>query len=271
MLRQMVFNDAEELLYSMLKRHGDINQVQFPYAMWVKGVQGRKLIAPVIKHRNAQGKPDLVISAKEAELQVDMARRQLLIRMRYGSVWTPEGSNGQFDEKTQTIDLPPTFGPESRRRERDMTWGEMLVRRRQMRQQADKDREQIAELAPAAAQPDAPPELAKHLQELLTDEQFCRQQSVYLDVELQMRPALSAGCLCFILVGCPVGIWFSRSDFLSSFMTCFLPVVLLYYPLMLCGTGLAKDGRYDVVSLVWGADGLMAAVGVVLFWRLLRK
>ena len=46
--------------------------------------------------------------------------------------------------------------------------------------------------------------------------------------EYQMRPALALGCLCFVLVGCPVGIWFSRSDYLSSFITCFLPIIVLY-------------------------------------------
>ena len=86
-----------------------------------------------------------------------------------------------------------------------------------------------------------------------------------------MRPALSAGCFCFILVGCPVGIWFSRSDYLSSFIVCFLPIVLLYYPLLLCGTGMAKDGRMDPMLLLWGANLIMALVGGVLFWRLMKN
>ena len=86
-----------------------------------------------------------------------------------------------------------------------------------------------------------------------------------------MRPALSLGCLCFVLVGCPVGIWFSRSDFLSAFITCFLPIVILYYPLMLCGTGMAKEGKFDIVSLVWAADGLMVILGVVLIFKLTRN
>jgi lipopolysaccharide export system permease protein len=92
-----------------------------------------------------------------------------------------------------------------------------------------------------------------------------------LDVELLMRPALSLGCLCFILVGCPVGIWFSRSDYLSSFITCFLPIVFIYYPLMLCGTNMAKDGRINPIPLVWCADAIMGALGVGLFVRLMRN
>jgi lipopolysaccharide export system permease protein len=90
-------------------------------------------------------------------------------------------------------------------------------------------------------------------------------------VELLMRPALSVGCFCFVLVGCPVGIWFSRNDYLSAFIVCFLPIVLIYYPLMLCGTGLAKEGHMDPALLVWGANLLMGLIGGTLFWRLLRN
>src|SRR5207249_782630 len=98
-----------------------------------------------------------------------------------------------------------------------------------------------------------------------------RLQILALQAELQMRPALSLGCLFFVLVGCPVGIWFSRSDYLSSFITCFLPIVFIYYPLMLCGTGMAKDGRFALMAAVWIADGVVALAGLVLLVRLLRS
>ena len=51
--------------------------------------------------------------------------------------------------------------------------------------------------------------------------------------------------------GRPVGILFARRDFLSAFMTCFLPIIVIYYPLMLFGTNLSKEGhaRADCVAL----------------------
>ena len=58
-----------------------------------------------------------------------------------------------------------------------------------------------------------------------------------------MRPALSLGCLCFVLIGGPIGIWTNRADFLSSFVIGFLPAVMLYYPMVMCGTNLGKDGK----------------------------
>src|SRR5262245_23746196 len=51
LLRAMVFQDIEELLYSTLRKHRTINSPSLSYSMFVKGVQGRKLIDPTFKRR----------------------------------------------------------------------------------------------------------------------------------------------------------------------------------------------------------------------------
>ena len=60
---------------------------------------------------------------------------------------------------------------------------------------------------------------------------FVREKNL-VEVEIYLRPALALGCLIFAMVGAPVGIWFSRADYLSSFVSCFLPTVMTYYPLL---------------------------------------
>src|SRR5262249_47436534 len=46
-----------------------------------------------------------------------------------------------------------------------------------------------------------------------------------VEAEYWMRPALAGGCLVFALIGCPVGIWANRSDYLSTFVVCWMPTV----------------------------------------------
>jgi len=58
---------------------------------------------------------------------------------------------------------------------------------------------------------------------------------------------------------------------LSAFITCFLPIVLIYYPLMLCGINMGRGGRFDPVVSTWAADALLAVVSLPLFRRLLRN
>jgi lipopolysaccharide export system permease protein len=272
LLRSLVFNDAEELLYSLLKKNNAITHSSMPYSMFVSGVKNKRLLNPVFKHRGNNGEINLVVQAREADLRVNLARKLLLVHMLHGTgAYTEDGSPFYFEDKVFDVELPDDWIKMKERRARDMTWQEMLEKRREFRAQIDKDNAELAARTPELESGSAPHDLGKHLDQLKGRIYYCKAQVTFLNVELNMRPALSLGCLCFILAGCPVGIWLSRSDYLSSFITCFLPIVFIYYPLVLCGTGLAKEGRYDLFTMVWGADILMGVVGAVLFWRLLRN
>jgi lipopolysaccharide export system permease protein len=270
LLRAMVFNDAEELLYSLLRKHQEIKYSSFPYQIFVKGVKGKTLLDPIFKRKSADGTIDWVAMAREAELQVLPSKGQVNIKMKKCIVWGENDASGRLDDKTLPVDLPRDFGKQGQRRPRDLTWQEILEKRVELRKKADDLHKRASFITSRQLLISAPGEMPhlKFFNEQITQ---IEQEIVALNVELQMRPALSLGCLFFILVGCPVGIWFSRSDYLSAFITCFLPIVFVYYPLMLCGTGMAKEGRINMIPLVWGADAIVGGVGVLLFWRLLKN
>jgi lipopolysaccharide export system permease protein len=270
-LRNLVLSDAEELLYSLLRRHGMVNHGQLPYAMFVKGVEGKKLISPIIKRKKTDGQIDLVARAREAVLRVDAIKNLMLIQMRFGVVTGDDGVNADFQERTFEVQLPDRLGRSDGVHTRDMTWPELTDKRVELVRVLEVIDEKIkARVAQTTLS--GPPLTLNNEIKLLNEKKKHDFQLVRLiDVEKLMRPALSLGCLCFILVGCPVGIWFSRGDYLSAFITCFLPIVLVYYPLMLCGTNLAKDGLFNMAVLVFGADIVIGLWGVVLFRRLLRN
>jgi lipopolysaccharide export system permease protein len=274
LLRAMVFNDAEELLYSIIQKNKCLRHNQMPYEMYVKDVQGRKLVSPVFKRR-AQGgqsnQTDVVAQAREAYMRVNMAKRQVLLHMRYGVATLEDGSPVYFEDREWEVPLPQNFGPESTKRPRDLTWQELRAKREQLQQQVDAKATEIALTASQQLMEGAPSSLPEHLKNLRFELAHLQSQIRYIDVEMQMRPALSFGCLCFILVGCPFGIWLGKSDYLSAFITCFLPICILYYPLMLCGTGMAKEGRINMYPLVWGANAVVGVIGLGLFWKLLKN
>jgi lipopolysaccharide export system permease protein len=276
LLRAMVLDDAEELLYSVLQRHSMVSHPNLPYAMFVKGVEGKKLVSPVIKRKNALGEIDFVAHAREAELHVDMTKKQpqLVILMRLGTSIS-ENKNGSapsainFDAQTFEVDLPPIN--QGVIRARDLTWVQLERRSGELLEEIDEAQEEIDDKERFIGHPKAPADLKANVDQLRAKQKVARQQIQYIKVEKLMRPALSLGCLCFILVGCPIGIWFSRGDYLSAFITCFLPIVVVYYPLMLCGTNLAKEARFNEAVLVFTADALVGLTGVLLFRRLLQN
>jgi lipopolysaccharide export system permease protein len=157
---------------------------------------------------------------------------------------------------------------------RDMTWQEVLQARREVRAEVDSAKRQLAEfvLQLAANNLHQPPAQLDDLNRFYHNQLRQKEQRLAgLDTELCMRPALAFGCLSFVLVGCPVGIWFSKSDYLSAFITCFLPIVLIYYPLQLCSTNLSKDGRVAPIVGLWAANALMAVMALPLFHKLLKN
>lgn len=268
-LRSMIFSDAEELLYSLLNKHGALTHSQLRYTMFVKGVQGKKLLFPVVKRKGAKGQTDFVAHAREADLRVDMGRKLLKVHMRFGVATREDGESIHFTDQIFEMPLPEGVGVYENR-PRDMTWEQLVRREAELDEEIDHAREKLA-AAEALDAARAGPDHAKTLYHLKEAVRYKVKLKRLHYVERLMRLALSAGCLCFVLVGCPIGIWLSRSDYLSSFITCFLPIVLAYYPVMLCMTNFAKEGRYEPAVIIWVADVLVAAFGVGMFWRLLRN
>ncbi len=81
----------------------------------------------------------------------------------------------------------------------------------------------------------------------------------------------SAGfsCLCFVWVGAPIAIWLRNRDFLTSFFLCFLPILIVYYPLLMFGVHLTKSGAIPPCS-VWLNNALLAVAGIWVLRKVIR-
>src|SRR5262249_17764204 len=86
LMRSMFFNEVEEALYWTLRRDHAINAPRLNYAMWVRQVQGRKLLNALFKRRAPDGHYDVIALAREAELRVDVQGKQILVMMRNGNI-----------------------------------------------------------------------------------------------------------------------------------------------------------------------------------------
>ncbi len=273
-LRVQVLNDVEEYLYSMLRRDGHIVHPKLNYAIFVRRVEGRKLIDAEFRRRDAKGQDDIIARAREAELSVDLSRKLILVHMRHCHVIGKEEEGkpgtGYIVKKDWPVELPQDIFSTAKVRDNFLTWNELFERRRQLREEiAGLEREVVLPEAVFLLH-NAPEKYPQHIQDLRSQIRLRRQWLYSLEGEMHMRPALALGCLCFVLVGCPVGIWFSRSDYLSAFITCFLPIVVFYYPLLLCGINAGKNGSVPPEFSVWAANGLLGVCGVGLFRKLLK-
>jgi lipopolysaccharide export system permease protein len=271
-LRAQFLKDVEEFLYGMLRNDRCINHPRLNYAIWVRQVQGRRLLDATFKRRHPKGQYDLVVRAREAELTVDSARKQVVVLMRHGEVLSiSNGTRAYFEERLWPVQMPDApLGPERQRKARELTWRQLYERRDEVQQELASITADIAVTVARLVMPGAPADLAAHranLEELLKHNQ---RELHGVAMEMQMRPAVAVGCLCFVLVGCPVGIWFSKRDYLSAFITCFLPIVLIYYPMLLCGINLTRNGRFHPILTMWMCNFVMIGIALVMLRRLIR-
>jgi lipopolysaccharide export system permease protein len=271
-LRTEVVGDVEDLLYTLLKRNGCIRHPKVPYTMWVREVQGKHLIDAVFKGRDEEGGYNVVARAREAEIRFDKATNTIKVEMPRCLVIGEHGQGGGvIGHKTWDVPLPKDLlSSEYPNRPSDLTGSELFARRENVEKEIVQLQEDL--ISPPKEENVLPDEKKEDLRKYRENSIKARHRDIRcIDAELHQRPALAVGCLCFVLIGAPVGIWFGKSDFLSAFVTCFLPTMFVYYPLMLCGTNMAKDGAVPAAVGIWAADGITLGIALLLRILLARR
>jgi lipopolysaccharide export system permease protein len=271
-LRTELGNDVEEMLYMMIKKDGYLHHPKSAFQIHVHSMDGRILRGVVFKKLAARGGGfDLIGVSKEAVLRVDFDAKQIYMDMKHCEII--DGSIlGYMDERTIPLDLPSDWsGAGPKVRASDMTWGELddyEAKFAEEKQAIDLD---IARHQRMVERGRGQAHIVEHIRHLTNEQRIRENYLLGIQCEWHMRPALALGCLCFALIGCPVGIWLSKNDYLSAFVTCFLPIVTIYYPLLFCMINLARAGKAEPWLTIYNADALMLIVGVWMLRRMARN
>jgi lipopolysaccharide export system permease protein len=179
--------------------------------------------------------------------------------------------NGHVDDKAWPVDLPGDLDSAEKFRASDMTWLELFEYRQRLRDDLAKHELDVAVLKSKWHNLKPPPHVPQQVEIWAYSIKLKKGQIAAINTEIQVRPAIAMGCLFFVMIGCPIGIWFSKSDYLSAFITCFLPIIVVYYPLLLSGINLAKSRQLAPMIAVWAANAVMLVVALPLFRRLARN
>ena len=65
-----------------------------------------------------------------------------------------------------------------------------------------------------------------------------------------------------MLIGAPMAIWRRNADFLTNFFLCFMPILLIYYPLLALGVDRPKPASCPPCS-VWFGNFILGPAGPV--------
>jgi len=283
--KKVIFQNLEDFFYKKLKMDRVFDVKSWPFLIKVKDVEGRVMIGATFKKRSAPpdqalnlprppdaDEPpayDMVIQARKAWIKFDFEHEKVRVYFVDADIrQSGEASNeARVQETFFDFELPNKGAFESGSRMTE----EMTVR--EIREKEDEYREKIVSerkrqaVAAAWYIGSGRPGLVewKDLQAAFAKYDFWAGEINKYETEIQMRLAMAWGSLFFVVLGAPVGILFARRDFLSAFISCFMPIILVYYPLMLFGVNMGKEGLIHPI-LVWSGNGVLAITAG--FWAL---
>jgi len=266
--QRVVVESVEEIVYGVLSRHRSYSSSRF--SINVKDVQGRRLIRPMVAAHDAASGAPITLVAQEAELRCDLEGQALEVTLHNGRVEMGERGSLDFpDTLVHRVPLPAAFGGGGDKSPSQVGLGDLP--REIARQHAEIERLGQTNAAEAAFLL-----LGGEFERLTEPAWSPRRRQVAaaqtrlnrLRTESWRRWANGFSCFFFVLVGCPLAIRMRSQDYVSTFFVCFLPILLIYYPLLALGVDRAKDGAFPPYS-VWLANGLICAVGLWLLRRVL--
>lgn len=260
-INRVVMHSIEEVAYRYLKSQGSYSSDN-GFSIHVHGIgpDGRELILPTISTRSRSGGAPVTIEAKSARLRLEPEREELVICLTDSIVTVGNAvarKPGQFDFSVQLLEATKKSMSKS---PADFAMRQIGNEVRQQKSAIDSTQELLAARSGMA--------LAIGKYEWLNDSQSqtWNAQVTYgtdrinqLRMEPWRRWASGFSCLFFVWLGIPLAIWMKSADYWTSFGTCFLPTVLIYYPIFTIGLKHAKDGSWTPAAVWLGNVALLAA------------
>ncbi len=264
-IHRVVAMAMEDIVLDMLKTQNELALPQAGMSISVRGVTGQTLHRPIVKFTSAGGQP-VTAQARKATLEFDSQLGRLLLKLTdchldvpgHGSIW--------LAEETRALPLP---GGLNRARPRHMSINTLERKLAEQERQLEALDEQKAIKACFNL-------ATGDFQSWTLDETAARQAKnlhlthARLRTELHSRIAFSSSCFFFVLVGAPLAITQARRQILTNFLICFLPIILLYYPIVILCMNQSRAGVIDPAWAMWVGNALLLLAGAVLFRRCCR-
>jgi lipopolysaccharide export system permease protein len=230
----------------------------------VLDVENKKLIQPVFRY-TPRGGSTMTILADEAGIHFDLDKRVVLVDLVQLNGEVPNRQN--FRSEHQEFSFPIPADP-TRLKTMSCSIHELRKSLSGMTTNLEAHRtERDLETAFALGTGDFERLDNPELLQYDIDLQNNQEDIARIHTDIHKRFALSASCFFFAFLGAPFSVLQARRQVLTSFFMCFLPILILYYPIALLMMNLSKS---DLVNPAW-AMWVGNAVLVPIAWVTLRK
>ena len=266
-IERVVLKSTDRIVYSVLQQEGSFKDDHF--SIEVNGVQGRTLIQPVVTVNSGDS---IRMAASRGSLKFNPKNHTLEFRMDQGSI--DHDSNIRLVDDGSTTYEIPIHSPDELAKAKSPSHlflsqikGAVVEQEREIRElEAQATLDSAAQWFGGDLVGVSNGGWRKRNKEL----KDARRRLAKLKVVKHRRWANGFSCLAFAIVGVPVALRLKTGNYATTFGACFVPILLLYYPLFMFGLSGAKTNTLPAWS-VWLGNVACAAVGIALLRNELKK
>ncbi|HBE67587.1 MAG TPA: permease [Planctomycetaceae bacterium] len=267
-INRVIMRSIEQIVYGVLRSERSYTG-SGGFVIHVQGIgdDGRELLLPMITLPQASG-PPLEIHARSARIVMKPEEEVLAIELRDSDF----RANGVVARRNGPTSIEIQLAEAARKGTAGGSVADYAMRRinREVNLQEQNITRAEEELAARTAMGLSAGRFAwldDHKSDASIDTiRVGSHRLIRLHVEPWRRWAFGFSCFCFVWLGVPMAIWMRSADHWTSFAVCFLPILLLFFPVFAVGLNLAKSGASPPIS-VWGGNVVLLLSGA--WW--LRK
>lgn len=254
----------EDIFIDQLRASNQVTDKQRGFSITVTGVRDTTLIRPCFKYARG-ARDDVTVQAETATLEFDLNQQQVILHLVRGHVDIPGRRRVYFEREDQPFPLSYSMpAPKPRHLSINEIRSDLAQVRSELQQRRHR---QDAETAFALAVADVERLWQSDMENFEYRDGVDRTLAAKLDTEVHSRFALSTSCLFFVLLGGPFAIIQARRQFLTTFVMCFFPILVGYYPLMLLMLNQSKAGVINPAWAMWAPNVVMLVFAALALYR----
>ena len=244
-VQKVVLESLEEIIYGRLRTTRSYSNDQLK--LNVHRVYGKRLIQPTFLFFAASNKPAWTVTADEAEIRSDAGAERVLLTLVNAEI--DFGGSGSISHPGPW-ELPIGFGEFTGQSGQSRSPANYALR--EIGPKKIEQTHLIEQLEQEMAADAAYALMTGRTYELAETDWEGRRQQVRnahitehrFDTEPHRRWANGFSCLCFVMIGVPMAVNRRHGEFWGSFFACFLPILLIYYPMLVGCLDQAKSGSF---------------------------
>ncbi len=268
-IQRIVSEAMEDIFLDMLRTRHLVADPGRGLTVMVMDVEGKTLIRPTFRY-TPKGREAVVIQAQKATVAFDLERREILLNLVNGQIDLGDGSTITKRGEGDPIRFPMPVELQDTK-PRHMTIQQINQQFEDVQDDlsahiAGKDIRTLFTLTLGDFQALAADTDLYHKEVEKPKQESLRK----LHTEVHSRLAMSTSCLFFVLIGGPFSMLQARRQFLTSFILCFVPILVVYYPLVLGMMNLCKNGQADPAWAMWVGNAVLLVAGLFVLRKVLR-